>query len=87
LNTDILDHLYKSIFLNYYMFKDGRNVPVPTLAVLGRFDYVDPATLWDVDYGIPGLTIKIFENSGHTPQLEESELFDKVLVEWSNTGK
>jgi proline iminopeptidase len=86
LNTDILDHLYKSIFSNYYMFKDGRNVPVPTLVALGRFDYVDPATLWDEDYGIDGLTIKVFEKSGHTPQLEESELFDKVLVEWTNSG-
>jgi len=86
LNTDILHYLYNNIFLNYRMFKDGRKVPVPTFVALGRFDYVDPAPLWNEDYDINGLTIKIFERSGHTPQIEESELFDKVLVEWINTS-
>jgi proline iminopeptidase len=86
LNTDILHHLYNKIFLNYHMFKDSRKVPAPTFIALGRFDYIDPASLWNEDNNISGLTIKIFERSGHTPQLEESELFDKELVEWINTS-
>jgi proline iminopeptidase len=85
LNTDILKYLYSNIFSNYHMFRDSRKVPAPTLVALGRFDYVDPAPLWNEDSDICGLTVKIFERSGHTPQLEESELFDKVLVEWVNT--
>jgi proline iminopeptidase len=66
------------------MFKDERSVPVPRFIALGKYDFVDPYTLWKGYDNIPGITIRIFEKSGHTPQLEESELFDKELLEWIN---
>ena len=28
------------------------------------------------------LTVRVFERSGHTPQLEESALFDAELLQW-----
>ena len=82
LNTDILFSLYDRIFSDYCMFKDGRSVPAPSFAAAGRYDFIDPYTLWNGYEDIPGLTVKIFEKSGHTPQLEESELFDKELLKW-----
>ena len=82
INTGLLHSLYDSVFRDYYIFRNERRVPVPTFVVLGRYDYVDPYTLWEGYEDIAGLTVKIFEKSGHTPQLEESDLFDSELLKW-----
>jgi len=39
--------------------------------------------LWD-DYKdkLPNLSYNLFEKSGHYPQLEEQDLFDKKLIAW-----
>jgi len=87
LNTDILHYLYNTVFSNYHMFKDGLRVPVPTFLAQGKYDYVYPYTLWNGYDTIQGLTIKIFDKSGHTPQLEENVLFDTELVKWINENK
>ena len=81
-NSDILHYLYDGIFLNYYMFKNDQSVPVPMFVALGRYDYVDPYTTWIGCDTIPELKIKIFEKSGHTPQLEENEKFTEELMQW-----
>jgi proline iminopeptidase len=82
LNTDILNHLYSGVFNDYYMFREERKVPAPTFVALGRYDYIDPHTLWNGHDNIKDLTIKIFERSGHTPQLEEPEMFNKEILRW-----
>lgn len=82
LNTDILHSLYESIFRDYFIFRKERSVPASTFVAMGKYDYVDPYTLWDGLEDIPGLTIRLFEKSGHTPQLEESALFDTELLKW-----
>jgi proline iminopeptidase len=82
MNTEILISLYESVFRDYFIFRSGRSVPVPTFVAMGRYDYVDPYTLWEGFEDIPGLTVRIFEKSGHTPQLEESDLFDSELLKW-----
>ena len=87
LNIDILHNLYNNIFSNYHMFKDGRRVPVPTFLAQGRYDYVYPYTLWNGYDTIQGLTIKIFDKRGHTPQLEENGLFDTELLKWINENQ
>ncbi len=84
LNIDILHYLYNTVFSDYHMFADGRRVPVPTFLAQGRYDYVYPYTLWNGYDTIHGLTIKIFDKSGHTPQLEENGLFDTELLKWIN---
>lgn len=82
LNTEILHSLYDSVFRDYFIFRKGRSVPVPTFVAMGKYDYVDPYTLWEGFDDIKGLTVRIFEKSGHTPQLEESALFDSELLKW-----
>jgi proline iminopeptidase len=82
LNTDILHSLYESVFKDYFIFRNERNVPAPVLVVMGKFDYVDPYTLWKGFEDIRRLTVKVFDKSGHTPQLEESALFDRELLGW-----
>jgi proline iminopeptidase len=82
LNTEILTSLYTSVFNDYFIFRNDRSVPAPAFVALGRYDYIDPCTLWEGSDDIKGLTVKIFERSGHTPQLEESELFDREFLNW-----
>jgi proline iminopeptidase len=52
--------------------------------MLGRYDFLlAPPSAWDpVKDKFRDLTIRIFEQSGHTPQYEEAALFDTVLLEW-----
>ena len=65
------------------MFHEGDYPKTPVFIATGRSDYVSPPTLWIGKYDdLPNLTISFFEKSGHTPQYEESELFDMRLIEW-----
>lgn len=56
----------------------------PVLLALGRYDFlVAPPASWDpYRNDFHDLTIRIFEKSGHTPPLEQPEMFDAVLLEW-----
>ncbi len=81
-NEVIVDHLYGSVFNNYSMFQTMNNIPAPTLVVMGKYDYAVPYTLWLGYESVSGLTVKLMEKSGHTPQLEQSNDFDKALLEW-----
>lgn len=56
---------------------------IPTLVMMGRHDYVVPPTLWGEATAMPEhLSLHVFDRSGHTPQLEEPEAFDRTLMEW-----
>ena len=57
---------------------------VPTLFTCGRYDEASPdATAWYQSL-IPQAEIAIFENSSHTPHLEERELYLQVVREFLN---
>lgn len=55
----------------------------PTLVTVGRHDWITPVscseTIADL---IPGSELVVFEKSGHSPQVEEAELFQKVVREF-----
>jgi proline iminopeptidase len=82
-NLDLANHLFGNLFSNYDMFAPDEAPEKPTFVAAGKSDYIVPPTLWlgKLD-DLPNLTISYFEKSGHTPHFEESELFDKRLVEW-----
>jgi proline iminopeptidase len=82
LNIEILSSLYTVVFKDYFIFRNERSVPVPTFVAMGKYDYVDPCILCEGFDDIPGLTVSIFEKSGHTPQLEEGANFDSQLLKW-----
>lgn len=55
-------------------------ITVPTLIVVGRHDWITPvAASEEIAAGIPHAELVIFENSGHSPQLEENERFVQVV--------
>lgn len=57
-----------------------QEIQVPTLIVVGRHDWITPVeSSEEIAAGIPGAELVIFENSGHSPQLEENERFIEVV--------
>ena len=55
-------------------------ITAPTLITVGRHDWVTPvASSETIHRLIPNSELVIFENSGHSPQSEEGELFQKTL--------
>jgi proline iminopeptidase len=82
-NMDIWNHLLSAIFNEYDVTDSFPRIKAPAFLALGRYDYVCPYILWDgVKDNFPNLSYHLFEKSGHTPQLEEQELFDKKLIDW-----
>ena len=86
IKIDVVNHLFGTIFADYYMFKEDFKLELPVLLFLGKFDYVVPYTLWEKQYEqSPDFTTVLLSKSGHTPQLEEPENFDKAFLEWAKT--
>jgi proline iminopeptidase len=58
-------------------------IDVPVLVIMGRHDYAVPVILWDeVRTDLKHLSLHVLEHSGHTPQLEQPETFDRILFNW-----
>jgi proline iminopeptidase len=81
-NPRLFEELFQRAFKDYEMFGDKKVVPVPTLAAVGRYDYIYPCSMWTNLGATPGLTVRVFEHSGHSPMVEESGEFERVLEAW-----
>jgi L-proline amide hydrolase len=55
-------------------------IQVPTLVISGRYDEATPAIAETVYRGIPGSEWVVFEQSSHTPHLEETEHYLQVVA-------
>lgn len=84
IHAQFMHRLYGELFSGYRMFESGDKSPVPTLAIVGRFDYIVPPELWAAFEEVPQLEIVVLEESGHTPQLEQEDRFVSVLIDWLN---
>ncbi|GAA3166230.1 proline iminopeptidase-family hydrolase [Planomonospora alba] len=58
------------------------DIDVPTLIISGRHDEATPATVQPFQDGIAGARWVVFEDSSHTPHLEEPERFTEVMTEF-----
>lgn len=79
-----IDHLWGEVFRDLDV-RDGLDgLTAPVLLALGRFDYlVTPHFAWEpYRPHFRDLTVRVFDRSAHTPQLEESALFDRELLRW-----
>jgi len=84
-HSELTEHLFTKVFHEYNMFSSPKVIDIPMFVGMGKYDYVIPHTLWSDSYeSIPDYKLVLFDKSGHTPQLEESRPFDKVLIEWIN---
>lgn len=60
-----------------------KEIQVPTLIIVGRHDWITPVeSSEEIAAGIPNSELVIFENSGHSPQLEENEKFIATVREF-----
>ena len=54
---------------------------MPTLLVWGRHDHIfPPSHAEEAARRIPDAGVEIFEDSGHTPQMEEPERFNQLVL-------
>lgn len=83
-NMPVFDHLWGETFRDIDIAKGLDRLDVPVFLALGRYDYlVAPYATWaPYRERFKDLTVRVFEKSGHTPQLEESALFDAELLQW-----
>lgn len=65
---------------NYDLVPRLPEITVPTLVTVGRHDWRTPVAASQVIVdGIAGAELVVFEHSGHSPQLEEPELFQATV--------
>lgn len=71
------------MFADYDITRSLKAIKCPIFLALGRHDYFNPPYLWEKYRTCAAdLTIRIFEKSSHTPQLEEPNNFDNELITW-----
>lgn len=82
-DSPTFNHFLGVILDGYDVGATLREVTVPVFLALGRYDYLVPHITWDPLKGsMPGLTCRVFDESGHYPMMEESDRFDRDLLEW-----
>jgi proline iminopeptidase len=83
-NNAMFDYVWGKVFADIDITKGLTDFNKPVFLGLGHFDFlVTPFFSWDVIRSkFNNLTIRLFEKSGHTPQLEEQTLFDQELLNW-----
>jgi proline iminopeptidase len=83
-NMDMFNYMWGSVFRDIDITKNLENLSAPVFLALGRYDnIVAPPYSWDpFRPKFHDLTVRIFEKSGHTPQLEQPEYFDEELLDW-----
>ena len=84
MNAAMFEYVWGELFRDIDITRDLSGFDRPAFLALGRSDYiVAPPSSWDrIRPKFKDLTVRIFERSGHTPPLEESERFDSELLRW-----
>lgn len=87
--NEVLFRLWSETFSKIDVTRGLGDLQKPVFLALGEYDYlVAPPSSWDRVRGeFKDLTVRVFERSGHTPQLEQSELFDEELLGWLDTRR
>lgn len=84
-NGEVISRLFQ-LFFEYDLGQGPGQITVPVFVAAGLYDFIVPPTLWDSELQkLPSATFHLFEESGHTPQFEEPELFAEKLLEWFET--
>lgn len=83
-NMPAIDHLWGVVFRDIDITQGLDQLDKPIFLALGKYDYLTGLPfLWDqIKTQFRDLTIRIFDQSAHTPQLEEADLFNQELIRW-----
>jgi proline iminopeptidase len=88
-NGPVFNRVLGELFKDYDLAQGPGAITSPVFLALGRYDYVVPYTLWNDQEKskLSKLSYDLFAKSGHTPQLEEPDLFDHKLLEWLRSNR
>lgn len=82
-NMEIFGYTWGTVFRDIDVTRNLELLDKPVFLGLGRYDYLAPPYLWSpLLPKFKDLTVRVFEQSGHTPQYEEAQLFDEELLNW-----
>jgi proline iminopeptidase len=84
INMDMFSHVWGRIFRDIDITRGLDTLTHPVFLALGRYDFLlAPPSAWDPLLPLFGdITVRVFEQSGHTPQYEEAAAFDRELILW-----
>ena len=84
INMDMFGYVWGEVFRDIDITQGLDTFDRPVFLALGRYDFlVAPPSSWDpIRAKFRDLTVRVFEQSGHTPQFEEPDLFDAELLGW-----
>lgn len=80
INEDIVNYLWGEVFKTHDLTSDLAFLKMPIDVVLGKYDFFNPPDLWK-NVQNPFIKTHVLERAGHTPQLEDPEVFDKILLQ------
>lgn len=81
--VNVSGHAAEGELENYNVTPRLGEIQIPTLILVGRYDFVCPPSQAQILHeGIPNSELIIFENSGHFAYVEESDAFFKSIREW-----
>ena len=83
-NLEMISHVWGTLLAEIDITKGLDAFHRPVFLALGKYDFlVAPPSSWNrIDSKFNDLTIRVFDESGHTPQYEQAELFDSELLNW-----
>ncbi len=80
-------HAFRDLYRVYEMNWDSSSLEAPVLVLMGRSDFAVPHILWEtVLPNQKNVSFRVLDRSGHTPQLEQPEEFDNLLLSWLQNG-
>jgi proline iminopeptidase len=84
INMDMIGYVWGEVFRDIDITRGLGRFDRPVYLALGRYDFlVAPPSSWEpIKDQFSDLTVRVFEKSGHTPQYDEPEVFDKELLAW-----
>lgn len=76
-------HAFRNLYQEYEMSWTPGLFEAPVLVVMGRDDYAVPHTIWEGSLSkLQNVDVRVLDQCGHTPQLEQPDSFDNLLLGW-----
>jgi len=84
INMEMFNHVWGTLLAEIDITQGLESLDRPVFLALGKYDFlVAPPSSWNrVQANFKDLTIRAYDESGHTPQYEQAELFDSDLLSW-----
>ncbi len=85
-NMEMIDYVWGVLFRDINITKGLDKLIKPVFLSTGKYDFVTgPPDSWEkYKHYFRNLTFKVYEKSCHYPMIDESEEFNKDLINWAS---